>query len=94
MRHVLPWRQEAISLSGKWFIFQGQTPCLCLGVKLAQEVSLACLRAFTNVLAAQQIQYGNILGKQRRKYIFKKVDLAEGQSIESKKKKEILCSGF
>lgn len=35
MRHILPWWQEVISLSGKWFIFQGLTPCVCLGVKLA-----------------------------------------------------------
>ena len=42
------------------------------GVKLASEVSLACLCAFTNVLAAQQIQYGNLLGKQKRKLYFRK----------------------
>lgn len=72
MKHILPWRWEVLPLSGKLFIFEGQTLSSHSGVKLASEVSLACLYAFTNVLAAQQIQYGNLLGKQKRKLYFRK----------------------
>lgn len=42
-------------------------PSFGSGVKLAEEVSSACLCAFMNVLAAQQIQYGKILGKKKSK---------------------------
>ena len=73
MKHILPWRWEVVPLSGKLFIFEGQTLSSYSVVKLASEVSLACLCAFTNVLAAQQIQYGNLLGKQKRKLYFRKL---------------------
>lgn len=72
MKHILPWRWEVVPLSEKLFTFEGQTLSSYSGVKLASEVSLACLCAFTNVLAAQQIQYGNLLGKQKRKLYFRK----------------------
>lgn len=51
-------------------------------MKPASEVHLACLGALRNVSVAQQLQYGNILGKQ--KIIFKNIDLVEGQSTESR----------
>lgn len=83
MKHILPCWWEVFPLS-RAVHFWGPDTFFTLRCEAGLEVSLACLCAFTNVLAAQQIQYGNLLGKQKRRVYFR-VYLTEGQSIESKK---------
>ena len=57
MKHILPWRWEVVPLSEKLFTFEGQTLSSYSGVKLASEVSLACLCLFPGKLYIKYIKW-------------------------------------